>query len=141
MVSICAAILVTMTVTKVKPAQAELRAQETTAVQRAIEIARHYGLTQNRPDKFAVKQTTLAEWFSIIDFEPGADASKLGLDPNRPIWIVSMKGSIDWVGPGRRGGPGDKFDNISVALSLDSSEHLGTFSAAPDQPLPLNLQR
>jgi len=123
-------------------AQARPKTQQDIAVERAIEFARSRGLQQSQPTEFIVKQTALAEWFSIIGFHPGPDATKVGLDPDKAIWIVAMKGSIEWSGPGRQtGGAGDTFDNISIALSVDTLEYVGSFAAGPDEQLPLGLQR
>lgn len=145
-ITACALVIVSVAM-RTNSAQAELQVQEATAVQKAIDIAHSYGLKrdtrdiQSTPGAFAIKQTTLAEWFDIIDFQPGSDAAKVGLDPNQPVWIVTIKGDVDWVGPGKRGGSADQFDNISVALRLNSLEHMGTFSVGVDQPLPLGLER
>ncbi|MCG8352395.1 MAG: hypothetical protein MI924_31905 [Chloroflexales bacterium] len=92
-------------------------------------VARSYGLQAEQPDELAIKQTTQAEWLATTEFEPGPDAAVFDLDPERPIWIVAMKGAVDWAGPGRQDEPGDKFDNIIVALSIDDLEHLGTYAA------------
>lgn len=133
-------ILVSVMFTK-SSVQAGYQQQEDAVIQRASEIAREFGLQKSQPDAVAIKQTALAEWFSIINFEPGPDAEKLGLDPNKKIWIVVIRGPIDWNGPGRQGGPGDVFDNISIALSVDNLEYLGSYSVGSDTPLPLNLPR
>ena len=137
---LCVLLVVTVSYTA-QNAQGSANVKESTAVERAIEIAHGRGLQAGPPAKFLITQSTLAEWYTIIDFVPGADAAKLGLDPNRPIWIVAMTGNIQWSGPGRQGGEGDHFDNISIALSVDTLEHIGTVSVAADKPLPLGLQR
>lgn len=122
-------------------AQAQPQTQQDIVLERAIEYAQSHGL-QKRPAEFAMKQTTLSEWFSLVGFQPGDDPIKVGLDPDRAIWIVVMKGDVEWSAPGRQtGGPGDKFDNISIALSADTLEHIGAFSAGPDDALPLGVQR
>jgi hypothetical protein len=79
---------------------------------------------------------------AIIGFEPGDDAAKVGLDPAKAIWIVAMKGNVEWSGPGRQiGGSGNEFDNISIALDVNTLEYIGAFAAGPDERLPLGLQR
>ncbi len=124
-----------------KNTQATFNAEESAIVSRAIEIAHGRGLEKGSLPKLMLKKSTLQEWYQIIDFQPGTDAAQLGLDPARPIWIVSMAGQVHWSGPGKQGGKGDHFDNISVAFSVDTLEHIGTVSVSPDKPLPLGLQR
>jgi len=115
--------------------------QQNMALERAIEYARNRGL-RNHPADLVIKQTTLSEWFAIIGFEPGDDAAKVGLDPAKAIWIVAMKGNVEWSGPGRQiGGSGNEFDNISIALDVNTLEYIGAFAAGPDERLPLGLQR
>lgn len=121
--------------------RAQPRIQQDIVLEQAIKYAQSHGL-QNRPVEFAMKQTTLAEWFSIVGFQPGDDAMKLGLDSDKAIWIVAMKGEVAWDAPGRQtGGAGDRFDNISIALSADTLEYIGAFAAGLDEKLPLDLQR
>ncbi len=121
----------------IKNAQIQPRTQQDIVLEKAIEYAQSRGL-QGRPTKFVMKQTTLSEWFSLVGFQPGADAIKVGLNLNRAIWIVVMKGDVEWRGPGRQtDGLGNKFDNISIALSADTLEYIGAFSAGPHEALPL----
>jgi len=122
-------------------AQAEPDRDSAAAVQRAIEIAHARGLEVERPDGIVSKRTTLQEWFALNHFTPDPNAAPFGLDPKRSVWIVAMKGQVNWSGPGRRGGAGDQFDNITVLLDTQTLAHLGTLSVAPNEPLPLGLQR
>lgn len=116
--------------------------EEDAAVERATQIAHGLGLQQPVPDSLKVNRTTLAEWFRIVGFVPGPDAASVGLDSGKPIWIVAMKGPVQWSGAGRQpGGIGDAFDNISVAISADNLEHIGSHAAGPGEPLPLGLER
>jgi hypothetical protein len=116
-----------------------LQIQEEVAVERAIEMARLRGLQESNVTRFAVKQMSLAEYNRLSDFEAGSDAAKVGLDPDQQVWVVTIKGQVKWSGPGRTGGDGDTFDNITIVISAHTGEHIATFSARPGQPLPLDV--
>ena len=123
-------------------AQSEPLRQQNAVIERAIEMAQSCGFQGKSPDAIATKETTLAEWFSIIGFKPGPDSSKVGLDPDRKIWIVTMRGSVQWSGPGKQSdGPGDFFDNISIALDADTLEYIGAYAAGQTEKLPLGVSR
>jgi hypothetical protein len=104
------------------------------AVEKAIILARQYGLQKTRPDSFAVQQMTLNEWNYLVGIESGPDAAKFGLDPNQRVWVIAMKGDVVMAGPGSTG---EKFDNITIVLNVETAEQKGTFIAGPGQPLPL----
>ena len=118
--------------------------QEQQALERATDIARQRGLRLAEKlslTDYAIKKTTQKEWFALNGFRPGPDAAQFGLDPESPIWIVAFKGEVDWSGPGRQGGAGDQFDNITIALRADNLEHFGTVTFPQHMVLPLGLQR
>jgi hypothetical protein len=123
-------------------AQTKPLRQQDAVIEQAIEQAQSRGFQGTSPDAIASKETTLAEWFSIIGFEPGPDSTKVGLDPNRKIWIVTMRGSVQWSGPGKQSdGPGDFFDNISISLDADTLEYIGAYSAGQTEKIPLGVSR
>jgi hypothetical protein len=110
---------------------------------KAVDAAKFYGMESDQPDKLMIKEATLSEWYKIAQAEPGPDAAKFGLDPNRPIWIISMLANGTLSGPGAAA-PGEKlphFDNISFAISGDTLEVIATHVSALDEPLPLDLKR
>ena len=123
-------------------AQTKPLRQQDAVIEQAIEQAQSRGFQGSSPDAIASKETTLAEWFSIIGFEPGPDSTKVGLDPDRKIWIVTMRGSVQWSGPGKQSdGPGDFFDNISISLDADTLEYIGAYSAGQTEKIPLGVSR
>lgn len=121
--------------------QAHPTSEQDAAVKRAVEIARERGL-QTQPAALVAKKATLGEWFAIVGFEPGSEAASVGLDPSTPIWIIAMRGPVEWSGPGKQtGGAGDQFDNITIALGTGRLDYVGSHAAGPGQPLPLGLTR
>jgi hypothetical protein len=112
-------------------------------IAKAIEEAKSYGMDTDTPSKIEIKETTLAEWFQIMQFEPGPDAAKFGIDPSKPIWIVAMLATGTNSGPGSTA-PGEKpsrFDNIAFAISKEDLKVIGGRVMGEDEPLPLGLQR
>lgn len=123
-------------------AQTKHLRQQDAVIEQAIEQAQSRGFQGSSPDAIASKETTLAEWFSIIGFEPGPDSTKVGLDTDRKIWIVTMRGSVQWSGPGKQSdGPGDFFDNISISLDADMLEYIGAYSAGQTEKIPSGVSR
>jgi hypothetical protein len=116
-----------------------LKVQEQDAVERAMDMARLRGLKETTPTRFAVKQMTLAEYYKLSNVEAGSDAAKFGLDPDLQVWVVTIRGEVAWAGPGRTGGDGDKFDNITIVINAQTGEHVATLSARAGQPLPLDV--
>lgn len=117
------------------------------AVERAIAVARMRGLKEQVPEKLVMKQMTLAEWANISKARLGPDSHKAGLDPDQRVWVIAMKGKepFVWIGPGMPPPDGkseaEVFDNVTVAISLDTKEYIGLEARRPNQPLPLGLQR
>lgn len=116
-----------------------LQVQEQAAVERALDMARLRGLQETPAPRFAVKQMTLAEYSRLGDFKVGPDAAKFGLEPDQQVWVVTIKGQVEWSGPGRTGGDADRFDNITIVVNARTGEHIATLSARAGQPLPLDV--
>ena len=116
-----------------------LQIQEQVAVERAIDMARLRGLQDTTPTSYAAKQMSLAEYNRLADIGSGPKAAKVGLDPDQQVWVVTIKGQVEWSGPGSTGGDADKFDNITIVISAQTGDHIATLSARPGQPLPLNV--
>ena len=117
----------------------QMQVQEQAAVESALDMARMRGLQETPAPRFAVKQMTLAEYNKLSDVRAGPDAAKFGLDPAQQVWVVTIKGQVQWSGPGQTGGDADKFDNITIVISAQTGDHIATLSARAGQPLPLDV--
>ena len=120
--------------------QAEADQAREMALEKAVEIARFYGMATEQPDVFVMKQTTLAEWFAITQ-STGSSDPRFGLNSDRSIWIVSMIITGTFSGPGVPGMTRPQIDNISMAIAADTFKEIGIHIADVTQPLPLGLER
>jgi hypothetical protein len=100
--------------------------QEEAAVERAIAIAQSRGLQEDDPTRLAAKLMTLREYHALTDSGSEPGAAKFGLDPDQQVWVVTIRGPVDWSGPGRTRDEQDKFDNITIVISAQTGKHIGT---------------
>jgi len=107
------------------------------AVELAIAWAHYYGLQQQKPDNFVVKQMPLSQWRRLTGSDPrppNAGSPLPGDEPNEPVWVVAMTGRVVFSGPGY----GDnRYDNITVILSLATGEFKGSAEVGPGRPMPI----
>ncbi len=115
------------------------------ALEKAIALAKLYGMETEQPDAFIMKQTTLAEWITITRYRPSTAAvpAPTGRNTDRPIWIVSMIITGTYSSPGwpAGGGPRPRIDNITFAIAADTYQEIGVHMVDVNRPLPLGLQR
>jgi hypothetical protein len=125
--------------------QAQVDQNRETALAKAIETAKLYGMETEQPDAFIMKQTTLAEWITLTRYRPSTAAvpAPSGRNPDRPIWIVSMVITGTYSAPGwsTGTGPRPRIDNITVAIAADTYQEIGIHMVDINRPLPLGLQR
>lgn len=113
------------------------------AVSRAIVEAQALGL-QGSPDKVLAKRMTLRQYDALTGFKAGPDATEHGLDPGQTVWVVGIKGLVEWAGPGRVSemcpecNENDTFDNITIVLNEATGEKLASYAAGPGQPMPVS---
>ncbi len=113
------------------------------AINRAVAEAHALGL-QGAPSKVTAKRMTQGEYDALTGFEAGPAAAEYGLDPNQAVWVVAIKGRVEWAGPGRasRKCPtctaSDTFDNVTIVLSEATGRKLGSHAAGPGQPMPVS---
>lgn len=113
--------------------------QQSTAVARAIDIAHSLGLQEANPNKLAAKLMTLGDYDNLTGFKAGTEATSFGLDPDQQVWVVTIKGAVEWSGPGRKGTGTDKFDNITIVINAQTGRQLATFSAGDGGSLPVSV--
>lgn len=106
---------------------------EAEAVALAIEEAQWSGLQQGMPTALATRQMALSEYARLTGGNVPPSAARVGLDLRMPVWVVAMRGLVDWNRPG---GPGT-FDNITVALNARTGETVMVQAFNPGVPLPI----
>lgn len=114
----------------------------TGAVEHAVEEARALGL-RGEPARVSVRRMSLARYDALTGFEAGPAAAEHGLDPRQMVWVVGIRGAVEWAGPGQvaEACPDCKdsntFDNVTIVLSEATGEKLGSYAAGPGQPVPV----
>ncbi|MDP2949138.1 MAG: hypothetical protein Q8P22_06335 [Chloroflexota bacterium] len=105
---------------------------EAEAVSRAIEHAQFCGL-KGDPTGYVAQRMTLGEYDSLIDAG--------GHEPNKPVWVVSLRGEIEWRCPGPPSGPialyvlvvDAETGNVTATSTYRHIEN-SPFAVPPDQP-------
>ncbi len=106
---------------------------------KAVTVAQNGGLRGAPLAKRAV-QMTLADWLARNDAELGKDAADFGLTPDMPVFVLAMRGNVEWQGPGQprpgQSGP-DHYDNITVVLDARTGETVWVGSTYTGLPMPV----
>jgi hypothetical protein len=108
---------------------------------KALTEARAAGLIDASKAKKVIRMD-LVEWNALVGIDLGADAAKFGLTPDIPVFILAIKGDIEWRGVGlpRPGQDSpERYDNITVVLDARSGDLIWIGSYYPDQPMPVPI--
>lgn len=114
---------------------------EATLTTRAMEVANDAGLIGS-PKNTRTERMGLGEWLTLIDVDLGLDAAKFGLTSDMPVFILAIRGEVEWNGhflqpPGEDVTP--KYDNITVVLDASTGEPLWVASKEPGYPMPVSV--
>lgn len=108
---------------------------------KAIAIARNYGLIGEPIEKKAIRMS-LGEWNKLNDSELGNDASKIGLIPDMPVFVLVILGNIEWKGPSGTdwwGCEPEYFDNITIVLNAYTGKSMSVGSKRSGFPLAVPI--
>lgn len=110
-----------------------------TLTAKALTEARAAGLIDTPKAQKAIRMD-LAEWNALVGIDLGADAAKFGLTPDIPVFILAIKGDVEWRGLGLPK-PGqdspERYDNITVVLDARTGSLIWIGSYYLDQPMPV----
>lgn len=106
---------------------------------KALDLAKLYGL-QGIPDAQKVVLMTLGEWYALNDAEFGKDASQIGLTSDIPVFVLAIRGNVEWHGLGlsnpNQAGL-EHYDNITVVLNALTGEPVWVGSKYTGFPMPV----
>jgi len=112
-----------------------------TLTARAITEAQVAGLMGEPKAQKAVR-ISLAEWNALIDAELGKDAAEFGLTPDIPVFVLAIRGDVEWV-LGFLPKPGqdspERYDNITVVLDARTGDPMWLGSYRPGYPMPVSV--
>jgi hypothetical protein len=114
---------------------------DATLTAQAITEARAAGLTGEPRAQTAVRMS-LAEWNALIDAELGKDAAAFGLVPDIPVFVLGIRGDVEWraVGLPKPGQDSpERYDNITIVLDARTGNLLWQGSYYPGYPLPVSV--
>jgi hypothetical protein len=107
---------------------------------KAIAQAQTAGL-QGTPTAQRDVQMSLSEWASLIDAELGQDAAQFGLTPEVPVFVLAMRGNVEWRLPAGPPRPDQRspehYDNIIVVLNARTGDLMWVGSYRPGFPMPV----
>lgn len=85
---------------------------------------------------------SLSEWNELINADLGTDAAKFRLTSDIPVFVLVIKGNVEWKAPGLPK-PGqnapERYDNTTVVLNANNRELLWIGAYHPNQPMPVPL--
>ena len=109
---------------------------------KALNEARLAGLI-GEPRALKAVRMSLAEWNALIDAELGKDAAAIGLVPDMPVFVLAIRGDVEWRALGYLPQPGqdspERFDNITVVLNARTGDLLWLGSYRPGYPSPVSV--
>lgn len=84
----------------------------------------------------------LSDWNKLVNAELGMDADKFGLTPDTPVFVLAIKGNVEWRGVGLPQ-PGqeiaENYDNITVVLNARTGDLIWVGAYYPDYPMPIPI--
>lgn len=110
-----------------------------TLTAKALGEARAAGLIDVPKAQKAIRMS-LAEWNTLVGIDLGTDAAKFGLTPDLPVFVLAIRGEVEWRGVGLpRPGQNspEHYDNITVVLDARTGDLIWIGSYYPDQPMPV----
>lgn len=113
------------------------------ALRVGMQKAREYGL-QGEAWGVEARLMTLRESAQLVGAYIPDTAAQLGLDPNRSVWFIVIRGSVDLRGkvPGLRVNEQTQFDNMSLTLDAKTGEVVagpGVRNQGVTLPLPVRV--
>lgn len=114
-----------------------------TLTDKALVAARVQGLA-GEPAAQASHRMTYGEWLARSNSALGPDASQFGLTPDLPVFILVIRGNVEWTGPSAPPPPGVQnsrtdFNNMVVVLNALTGEVLQVHSYSPGARTPLPI--
>jgi hypothetical protein len=112
---------------------------EKTLESNAMAAAKYYGM-QGTPSAKKAVLMTYAEWLALDDAELGKDAAQFGLTPDLPVYVLAIRGSVEWKGLGlsQPGQPTpEHYDNITVVINARNGGLLWVGANYEGFPLPV----
>lgn len=114
---------------------------DATLTAKAIIEARAAGLMGEPRAQRAVRMN-MAEWNALIDAELGKEAAAFGLVPDIPVFVLALRGDVEWRGVGLPK-PGqdspERFDNIIVVLDARTGDLVWLGSYRTGYPAPVSV--
>ncbi len=110
-----------------------------TLTAKALVEARAAGLMDVPKAQKAIRMS-LAEWNTLVGIDLGTDAAKFGLTSDIPVFVLAIRGEVEWRGVGlpRPGQDSpERYDNITVVLDARTGDLIWIGSYYPDQPMPV----
>src|SRR5262245_27224953 len=80
-------------------ARASAVLDEKTLESYAMKTAQFYGM-QGAPSAKKAVMMTYGEWLALNGADLGTGAAQFGLTPDMPVYVLAIRGSIDWRGLG-----------------------------------------
>lgn len=112
-----------------------------TLIEKALAEAEMAGLI-SKPYAQKFLRMNLDEWNTLVSIGLGSDAEQFGLTPDIPVFILAIRGNVEWRGPGLPR-PGQElpeyYDNITVVLDARTGDLIWTGSYNPNQPMPISI--
>ncbi|MES4787650.1 MAG: hypothetical protein C4294_19670 [Nitrospiraceae bacterium] len=110
-----------------------------TLTSKAMTVAQTAGL-EGTPTAQRVVRMTLAEWLALNDGELGKDAAQFGLTADMPVFVLAIRGKVEWRGLGMRP-PGqsspESYDNITVAVDARTGNLIQVGAKRAGFPMPV----
>jgi hypothetical protein len=105
----------------------------------AMAAAQFYGM-QGTPSAKKAVLMTYAQWLALNDAELGKDAAQFRLTPDLPVYVLAIRGSVDWRGLGESQ-PGqtapEHYDNITVVINARNCDLLWIGAKRVGFPMPV----
>lgn len=106
---------------------------------KAIAEARAAGLI-SAPETLKAIRMSLAEWNARVGIDLGTEAARFGLTPDIPVFVLAIRGDVEWRGTGLPK-PGqelpERYSNITVVLDARTGNVIWIGSYYSDQPMPV----
>lgn len=114
-----------------------------TLMAKALDEARFAGLI-GEPRALKAVRMSLAEWNALVDIELGPDAPTIGLVSDMPVFVLAIRGEVEWRAPGGLGlKPGqdspERYDNITIVLDARTGNLLWLGSYRLGYPMPVSV--
>jgi len=120
-------------------AESSATLDENILAEKALLEAQMNGL-MSMPINQETAKMNLSDWNKHVNAELGMDADKFGLTPDTPVFVLAIKGNVEWRGGGLPQ-PGqeiaENYDNITVVLNARTGDIIWVGAYYPDYPMPV----